>query len=106
MNRRLDDLLLRRGRLIERLAGQRAALRRDSAPVTLALGKIDSAIIGIRSGVDYLSRHALATSAVAGFFLIFKGKTTLRWVRRAFSLWKSWRAVQNAIFNPGGRIRS
>ena len=29
MNRQLDDLLLRRGRLIERIAGQREALRTE-----------------------------------------------------------------------------
>ncbi|MDR3300529.1 MAG: YqjK-like family protein [Candidatus Accumulibacter sp.] len=106
MSRRFNDLLLRQGRLIERLAGQRAALRRDFKPVARALGRIDSAVIGLRSGADYLNHHALAASAVVGFFLIFKGRTTLRWARRTFLLWQSWRVAQNAIFNPGGRVRS
>ena len=106
MNRRLDDLLLQRGRLIERIAGQREALHRDFEPVAVALGKIDFAVAGIRSGVDYLRRHALAASAVAGAFMLFKGKAALRWAGRAFSLWKSWRVLQGTLFNLGTRVRS
>lgn len=105
MNRPLDDLLLRQGRLIERIAGQREALRRNCQPVATSLGKIDLAVAGVRSGIDYLGRHALVTSAVVGALLIFKGRTTLRWARRAFSLWKSWRAARNAFFSLGGRAR-
>ena len=37
MNRTLDDLLLRRGRLIERIASQRETLRQDFVPVSQAL---------------------------------------------------------------------
>ncbi|MDR2112787.1 MAG: YqjK-like family protein, partial [Candidatus Accumulibacter sp.] len=99
MSRRFDELLLRRGRLIERIAGQRAALRRDSEPVARALGKVDFAIAGVRSGIGYLRRHVLTASAVAGVFLIFRGKASLRWAGRAFSLWQSWRALRNALLN-------
>jgi hypothetical protein len=99
MSRRFDDLLLRRGRLIERIAGQRKALRRDSEPIVQTLGKADSAIAGVRSGIAYLRHHMLATSAVVGVFLIFKGKTSLRWAGRAFSLWQSWRTLRNAFLN-------
>ncbi|MDR1935868.1 MAG: YqjK-like family protein [Candidatus Accumulibacter sp.] len=105
MKRRLDELLLQRGRLIERIAGQREALRRDSKPVARALGKADLAVAGVRSGVDYLGRHVLAASTVAGVLLIFKGRTTLRWAGRAFSLWKSWRALRSALFNLESRVR-
>ena len=40
MNHPLDDLLLRRGRLIERIGGQRETLRQDFVPVSQALGKV------------------------------------------------------------------
>ncbi|MDR2787621.1 MAG: YqjK-like family protein [Candidatus Accumulibacter sp.] len=105
MNRRLDDLLLRRGRLIERIAGQRADLRRDFEPLVSALGKVDLACAGARRGAEYLRRHALATSVVAGFFLIFKGRTALRWGGRAFSLWRSWRALRGVLFGLEDRLR-
>jgi hypothetical protein len=103
MNRRPDDLFLQQGRLIERIAGQREALRRDFEPVELALGKIDFAFASVRSGVNYLRHHMLLASALAGAFLIFKGKAALRWGGRAYSLWKSWRAVQSAFFRLTGR---
>jgi hypothetical protein len=97
MNRRLDDLLLRRGRLIERIAGQREAISRDFAPIGAALGKVDLAAAGVRSGLAYLHRHALAASALVGALLIFRGKGTWPWVKRAFSLWRSWRALHRSF---------
>lgn len=106
MNRQLDDLLLRRGRLIERIAGQRAALRNDFVPVSAALGKADSAVAGVRSLVDTIRHHPVVTSVIAATVLIFKGKTVLRWARRGFSLWQTWRVVQGTIQELGGRVRS
>jgi hypothetical protein len=106
MNRQLDDLLLRRGRLIERIAGQRQALRRESAPVALALGRIDLAVACVRVGVEYFCQHALAASLIAGSLLFFQRKATLRWAGRIFALWKSWHAVRNAFLSGlEGRIR-
>jgi hypothetical protein len=106
MNRRIDELFLRRGRLIERISGQREVLRRDFEPVRAALGKVDFAVAGVYLGAEYLRRHALVASAVAGAFLIFKGKAALRWAGWVFSLWKSWRALESTLFNPRGRGRS
>jgi hypothetical protein len=96
---RPDELLLRRGRLIERIAGQRAALRRDTAPVARALGKLDLAVDGARVGAEYLRRHAVAASLIAGSFLLFNRRAAVRWAGRAFALWKSWRAVRNAFLS-------
>jgi hypothetical protein len=106
MNRRIDELFLRQGRLIERIAGQREALRRNFEPVTAALGQVDYAVAGIRLGAEYCRRHALVASAVAGVFLIFKGKAALRWAGWAFSLWKSWRAVDGALLKWRRYVRS
>jgi hypothetical protein len=100
---RLDDLFLQQGRLIERIAGQREALRRDFRPVTAALGKIDFAAACVYSVVEYFRNHALFASALAGALLIFKGRAALRWGGRAYSLWKSWRAAQSAFFKLTGR---
>lgn len=106
MNHRVDELLLQRGRLIERIASQRQALRQDFVPVVAALGKVDSAVAGVRSVVDVIRRHAVLTSAVVGTLLIFKGKTALRWAGKAFSLWKTWGMVAGALLGAGGRFRS
>ena len=105
MSRKIDDLLLKRGRLIERIAGQRAALRQDFVPVAQALGTVDRGVAGVQAGLTYVHRHALAFSAAAGALLLFRGKTALRWSARAFSLWKSWRIVQAALSSIGTRVR-
>ena len=104
MNRQLDDLLLRRGRLIERIAGQREALRNDFVPVSVVLGKADSAVAGVRSFVDTIRRHPVVTSVLAATLLIFKGKTVLRWAGRGFSLWQTWRLVQGTLQELRGRV--
>ncbi|MFB0936534.1 MAG: YqjK-like family protein [Propionivibrio sp.] len=104
MNRRLDDLLLRRGRLIERIAGQREALRHDFVPVSAALGKADSAVASVRSFVSTIRHHPVVTSVLAAAVLIFKGKAVLRWARRGFSLWQTWRAVRGTLHELGGRV--
>ncbi|MDR2452606.1 MAG: hypothetical protein LBE85_12790 [Candidatus Accumulibacter sp.] len=105
MSRQLDELLLRRGRLIERIAGQRGALRHETAPVALALGRVDLVIAGVRSGAEYFCRHALAVSLIAGSLLLFQRKATLRWAGRAFALWKSWHAVRSALSSLESRVR-
>ena len=105
MNRRLDDLLLRRGRLIERIAGQREALRHDFVRVSAALGKADSAVASVRSFVGTIRHHPVVTSVLAAAVLIFKGKAVLRWARRGFSLWQTWRAVRGTLHELGGRVR-
>ena len=97
MSRKIDELLLRRGRLIERIAGHRAALHQDFVPVVQALATVDRGVAGVQAGLAYVHRHSLAFSAVAGALLLFRGKSALRWSARAFSLWKSWRVVQAAL---------
>ena len=86
MSRKVDELLLKRGRLIERIDGQRAALRQDFVPVAQSLATVDRGVAGVQAGLAYVHRHALAFSAIAGTFLLFRGKSTLRWSARAFSL--------------------
>ena len=97
MSRKIDELLLKRGRLIERIAGQRAALRQDFVPVAQSLDTVDRGVAGIQAGLAYVHRHALAFSSAAGVLLLFRGKSALRWSARVFSLWKSWRVVQMVL---------
>ena len=83
MNRQLDELLLRRGRLLERIARQREVLRDDFVPVSAALGKADSAVAGVRSFVDTIRRHPIVTTVVAASVVMFKGKPCCAGLERA-----------------------
>lgn len=105
MNRRLDELTLQRGRLVERIAGQREALRRDIVPVAVALGKADSFAAKVHSMADYVRHHPVVVSVAVAAVLFFKGKALARLGKRAFALWRTWRVVQGALLGLGGRVR-
>ena len=103
MNRKLDDILLRRGRLQERIAAQRDALRRNAQPIGTAFEKADRVLGTVYSAVDYLKRHpALATVAVAGLFLVNRERFW-RWAKRGFLAWRSFRTVRSRLSAFGFR---
>lgn len=105
MNRQLDELLLRRGRLIERIASQREVLRHDFVPVGHALGKVDTAVAAVHSAAASVRRHPVMASAAVAVLFWAKGKSLLRWGGKAFSLWQSWRLIQASVAEWGGRVR-
>ena len=101
MSHRLDELLLQRGRLIERITNQRTALQQDFLPISAALDKTDSVVAKAHSFAASIRRHPLAASLVVAALLTIKGKTVLRWTGRAFSLWRTWRRMRGIIQIPG-----
>lgn len=97
MNRQLNEIHLRRGRLLERIATQRADLGRNLRPVHASLSKIDRVIGRIRSVTDYIKRHpSIAALAVAGLFAVRK-EGAWRWTKRAFFAWRAWRAFGDKL---------
>lgn len=106
MNHRLNELLLRRGRLLERIAYQRATLAHEAQPVRSALDTADRLLAVVCAGVDQVKRHpGLAAMAVAAFF-ISRPSRIWRWSKRAFFAWQTWRAVRNKLSVLGLRARS
>lgn len=106
MNRQLNEIHLRRGRLLERIAAQRADLGRDLRPVRASLSRIDRVVGRIRSATDYVKRHpSIAALAVAGLFAIRK-EGAWRWTKRAFFVWRAWRAFGDKLSLLGSRIAS
>ena len=105
MNHQLNEIHLQRGRLLERIAVQRAALSRDLQPVRASLSKVDRVVGRIRSVTDYIKRHpSVAALAVAGLFAI-KTERACRWTKRAFFAWRAWRAFGNKLTILGSRAR-
>ena len=106
MNPRLSELHLKRGRLLERIATQRAALRRDAQPVRASLAKADHVVARIRSVTDYIRQHpGIAGLAVAGLLAI-RAECVWRWSRRAFLAWRTWRAFSDKLSGLGLRAHS
>lgn len=104
MNRQLNEINLRRGRLLERIAAQRADLGRDMRPVHAALSRVDRGIGRIRSATDYVKRHpSIAALAVAGL-LVLRKDGVWRWTKRAFFAWRTWHAFGDKLSALGARV--
>ena len=105
MNHRLIEIHRQRGRLLERIAGQRAALSRDLQPISASLFRVDRVVGRVRSVADYIKRHpSIAALAVAGLFAI-KTERAWRWTKRAFFAWRTWRAFGNKLTILSSRAR-
>jgi hypothetical protein len=96
MNQQLNELHLQRGRLLERIASQRASLSNELAPVHTALDSTDRVFGRVHAGVDYLRAHP-AVIAVLGLAAVFvvKPRRIWRWSSRAFSVWQTWRVMRD-----------
>jgi hypothetical protein len=93
MNPGLNELHLRRGRLLERIAAQRAALRRDAQPVYGALYKTDRVLARVHAAVDYVRGHpSIALLATVALFLM-KGKGVWKVAKRGFVAWRIWQTL-------------
>lgn len=106
MNRRLIDIGIRRGRLIERISTQRAQLGRQLQPVATVLNTADQAVAGIRTGADFARRHPTAIAATVALLVLLKPRRAWRWAGRAFIAWRSWRALREQLVAFGILPRS
>ena len=106
MNHRLSELHLRRGRLLERIATQRATLALEVQPVRAALRTTDRALAYVQTGVDYVKQHpSIAALAVAALFVLKAGRAW-RWAKRGFLAWRTWRMFSDRLFALGWRSRT
>jgi hypothetical protein len=97
----LTEVYVQRGRLLERIALQRAVLSQELEPVQQALAKADLVVAGVNAGVGYVKRHpALAALGVAVLFVL-QGRRVLRLARRGFFLWKAWQSLRERILFSG-----
>ncbi|MCK6406982.1 MAG: hypothetical protein L6Q60_13330 [Rhodocyclaceae bacterium] len=100
------EIALARGRLQERIAGQRAALAVQMPPIADALGKADRAVATGRRGVAYVKTHPLQVGAALAFLAALRPRRAWRWGRRAFIAWSAWRKVRTHIAASGLLKRS
>jgi len=101
MNQRLNNLHLERGRLLERIASQRAALARDAQPVRATLATMDRLLARVQAGVLYLKTHPGVGLLALTALLIVKPRRTWRWSLRAFSAWQTWRVLRDRVTTIG-----
>ena len=101
MNHRLNELHLRRGRLLERIAIQRGALGHELEPVRATLDTVDRLRARVHAGIDYLKAHPAVVALAFGALLIVKPRRTLRWSRRAYALWQTWQVLRDRAMAIG-----
>ena len=102
MNSKLNELNLQRGRLLERIASQRSALRYDAQPACQALSKVDRALGRVQAVTNYVKQHpGLMALAIPALFFIKKGRVW-SWAKRGFVTWQTWRTVRDRLSAFGG----
>lgn len=89
-----SDILVQRGRLLERIALQRQILAQDVQPALRLLHGADRLVAWVHTGVSCARRHPLIPAlAVAGLFVV-KIRRAWRWTRRGVLAWQAWQAFR------------
>ena len=94
MNAPLIELAVRRGRLIERIATQRASLVRCVQPVARVLHVVDRTRGGVRTTTNRIKNHPAIVATALALLVILKPSRAWRWGRRSFVAWRAWRALR------------
>lgn len=106
MTRRLEELLVQRGRLQERITTQRYFLQREIVPVRNALANIDRGIARITAVGQYLKKHPALVAIGVAALLVVRARRVFRWAKRGFFVWQSWRALRERLAMFSARVRS
>ncbi len=104
-NKRLSELQLQRGRLLERIAGQRAALAREARPVVAVLNTTDRYLGRLRHAANYIKAHPRVTTAAVAALFFVRGGRFWQWARRGFAAWRFWRTLDGRLRDLGWRPR-
>lgn len=94
MNQTLIEIGIQRGRLIERIATQRASLGQRMQPVHRVLNGADRTLAAVRSASNYVKRHPGTVAATLAVLVVLKPRRAWRWGRRSFVAWRTWHALR------------
>ena len=99
--RRLSDIHVQRGRLLERITTQRYFLAAEIQPVHVALDKVDAVRARVRLGVDYVKRNPVIAGVAFAVLATMNFRRTVRLAQRGFLLWRTWLAVRQKLLLMG-----
>lgn len=91
------ELLIERGRLLERISMQRAQLARDAQPISSGLQTADSIVAGLRNATGYLKEHPHVVGATVAVLVVLRPQRVWRWSKRAFFAWRTWHLLRQKI---------
>lgn len=95
--RRLNDILLQRGMLLERIATQRYFIAAEIRPVRTALDRVDLIRAQIRMAVEHVKRSPLLAGVAVATLVALNFRRTFRLARRGFVIWKTWQTLRQRI---------
>jgi hypothetical protein len=93
MSRRLAAIQIKRARLIERAARERADIADSMQSWSRPLGLVDRVLAGVNF---VLARPPLLAAAAISLVLLRPGRAW-KWARRAYSLWRGYRWLANKV---------
>ena len=99
MQKRLIELHQQRGRLQERIAHQRVAMRQQLVPLQGVLAVPDRVARIKDDGIAFVRAHPLAVGAVVLAVVLLRPRMVLRWGSLAAGAWRTWRTVSGLV--PG-----
>lgn len=100
----LSELQIQRGRLLERVVYQRAAMREKIVPIQRALDTADRAVAGVRVGALYLKHRPWMIGLMAAAVFALKGRRVFRLLKRGFVLWRTWRSLRDSLSSGLGGL--
>lgn len=93
----LAELERERGRLLERIAGQRSQFREQFVPVTQLLlfgDRIAQTVAAVRG---FVQRHPWAVGLTGAVMVLRRPRSIGRWLKRGLFLWRSWRTGRSLL---------
>jgi len=93
VNRRIHELLLRRERILARVADQ----REDLGAAVAALERPAAAIDRVADGVRWLKARPAVIAALVAAVVILRRRGILTMVGRSLGLWRLARSVQGLV---------
>ena len=94
MKKTLADLRRERARLSARIGAERATLASQLQPFQRAAETSDKVSAFVVRAMDYARAHPMTLAAALAVLTVFKPRTSLRWIKRGFVLWRGWRTVR------------
>ncbi len=94
MNRRLADLYLQQGRLLERIAIQRTQWQQQLAPVQHTARRAAALLVVGQQWVQTVRAHPLVLVALAGGLLLLPPRRVVTWAGRGLLVWRAWRGLR------------
>ena len=97
MQKRLIELHLQRGRLLERISTQRILLAQQVAPLRSTFDLPDRVAMRWQQGQEFVRQHPLVMTLAVASLLLLRPAPLLRWTQRGLVVWKAWRSLRQFV---------